>query len=150
MNRQELLQQVLDRIGSHDPASAMKNMRHWPGGKLSLVHLQVLFLLDADGALPMRVLAEAMDVSQASATGIVDRMEQRGLVERQRDDADRRIVRVVITDEGRRLVALMAAERRDHLARLLEALTDDELNALLTGVTALHRARELHHAESAR
>lgn len=150
MNRQALLQQVLDELGSHNPASAMKTMRNWPGGKLSLVHLQVLFLLEADGALPMRVLAESMDVSQASATGIVDRMEQRGLVERQRDHADRRIVRVDITDEGRRLIAGMAAERRDHLARLLEAVTDDELRALLVGATALRRVREQHHAETSR
>ena len=39
----------------------------------------------------MSQLAEALDVSQASATGIVDRMEQRGLVSRQRNDEDRRV-----------------------------------------------------------
>ena len=47
-------------------------------------------------------------------------MEQRGLVERQRDDEDRRVVRVALTDEGRRLIAGMAAERRDHLAQMLD------------------------------
>ncbi len=146
MDRQTTLAQVLDELGSHSPAQAMRNMRHWPGGRLSLVHLNVLFVLEADGPLPMRGLAEAMDVSQASATGIVDRMEQRGLVERQRDADDRRVIRVAITDEGLLLVASMANERRDHLAQMLAEFTDDELAAVLTGAVAMRRARERLHA----
>ena len=90
----------------------------------------------------MRALAESLDVSQASATGIVDRMEQRGIVERQRDEADRRVIRVALTDEGRGLIAGMATERRDHLARILDQLTDAELDGLLLGTRALRRARE--------
>lgn len=146
MDRQALLRELLDEVGAQNPAHAMRLMHHWPGGRLSLVHVNVLFILEADGALPMRTLAEAMDVSQASATGIVDRMEQRGLVERQRDDEDRRVVRVAITDEGRRLIEGLAAQRRDHLARLLDELTDDELAAFLVGARAMHRARERLHA----
>jgi DNA-binding MarR family transcriptional regulator len=146
MDRQATLSRILDELSSHNPAQAMHAMRHWPGGRLSLVHLNVLLILEADGALPMRVLAQAMDVSQASATGIVDRMEQRGLVERQRDAADRRIVRVAITDEGRRLVAGMANERREHLAQMLAEFTDDELRAFLIGAIAMRRARERFHA----
>lgn len=146
MDRQETLNLILDELASHSPAQAMRNMQHWPGGRLSLVHLNVVFILEADGPLPMRGLAEAMDVSQASATGIVDRMEQRGLVERQRDDEDRRVVRVAITDEGLQLVASMANERRDHLAQMLGEFTDDELTAVLTGTAAMRRARERLHA----
>ena len=74
MDRHATLERILDELSAHDPAQAMRSMRHWPGGQLSLVHLNVLFVLEADGPLPMRGLAEAMDVSQASATGIVDRM----------------------------------------------------------------------------
>src|SRR5512137_319741 len=118
MDRQSLVQELLDELAAHSPAAAMRHMRHWPGGRLSLVHVNVLAILELDGPLTMHGLAEAMDVSQASTTGIVDRMEQRGLVERQRDDDDRRVVRVALTDEGRRLIAGMTAERRDHLAEM--------------------------------
>ena len=51
--------------------------------------------------MPMGALADSLDVSQASATGIVDRMEQRGLIERRRDDDDRRVIRVPLTADGR-------------------------------------------------
>jgi DNA-binding MarR family transcriptional regulator len=86
-------------------------------------------------------------VSQASATGIIDRMEQRGLVERRRGDDDRRVVRVALTDEGRNLIAGMATERREHLAMMLEHLADDELEGFLRGARALHRARERFHQD---
>lgn len=145
MDRQSLTTELLDELTSHGPAQAMRHMRQWPGGRPSLVHLNVLFVLEADGALPMRGLAEAMDVSQASATGIVDRMEQRGLVERRRDPDDRRVVNVAATDDGRRLVAGLVAERRDHLAVLLDDLTDEELAAYVTAMRGMRRARQRHH-----
>ncbi len=145
MDRAILLSELLEEFAAHSPAAAMRHMRQWPGGALSLVHVNVLAVLDIDGPMPMGGLAEALDVSQASATGIVDRMEQRGLVERRRIDDDRRVVRVALTDEGRRLIAGMAAERREHLAAMLETLTDAELEGLLVGTRALHRARACLH-----
>ena len=145
MDRATLLSELLDEFAAHSPAAAMRHMRQWPGGALSLVHVNVLAILDMDGPMPMGGLAEALDVSQASATGIVDRMEQRGLVERRRIDDDRRVVRVALTDEGRRLIAGMAAERREHLAAMLETLTDAELEGFLLGTRALHRARARLH-----
>ncbi len=150
MDRATLLSELLDEFAAHSPAAAMRHMRQWPGGALSLVHVNVLAILDIDGPMPMGGLAEALDVSQASATGIVDRMEQRGLVERRRIDEDRRVVRVALTDEGRRLIAGMAAERREHLAAMLETLTDAELEGFVLGSRALHRARARLHDASAR
>ncbi len=97
----------------------------------------------------MRSLAESLDVSQASVTGIVDRMEQRGLIERRRDDEDRRVVRVALTDAGRQLIVGVAAERRERLVYLLEQLTDDELAGFLRGSRALRLARERLHASLA-
>jgi 4'-phosphopantetheinyl transferase len=120
----------------------MHAMRHWPAGRLSLVHLNVLIVLNAEGPLPMRGLAEALDVSQASATGIVDRMEQRGLVTRERDAEDRRVVRVLPSETGRSLIDGVADQRRDHLATMLDGLSDDEARGFLLGLRGMRRARE--------
>ena len=141
-DRTTLITQLLDELSGTGTKEALRHMRQWPGGRLSLVHLNVLMTLEAEGPLPMGALAEAMDVSQASVTGIVDRMEQRDLVERQRGDEDRRVVRVGLTDEGRRLIGTLAAQRRDHVAQLLDDLTDDELAGFLAGVRAMRLARE--------
>lgn len=145
MDRAALLGELLDELATHSPAAVIRHMRQWPGGALSLVHVNVLAVLEVDGPMTMGGLAETLDVSQASATGIVDRMEQRGLVERRRTDEDRRVVHVALTDEGRRLIAGMAAERREHLAAMLETLSDEELEGFLLGSRALHRARARLH-----
>lgn len=49
-------------------------------------------------------LSEAVSLSQATVTTILDRLEQRGLVERYRSDRDRRIVHTKLTDAGRKAV----------------------------------------------
>jgi DNA-binding MarR family transcriptional regulator len=137
---------LVDELMSHSPMSVMRVLRKRPGGGVSLVHLQVLGVLEHEGPRPMTELAEALDVSSASATGIVDRMEDRGLVVRVRDGEDRRVVRVELTDDGRRILGGLIAERRESLRGLLDELSDEEAACLLTGVRALRRARERHMA----
>jgi DNA-binding MarR family transcriptional regulator len=139
--RAALRDAVLEEImqGPRGPGT----MRHHHGEAISLIHLHVLGVIVRAGAPPsMRSLAEAIDASPASATGIVDRMERRGLVRRERDDADRRMVRVELTQSGRDLLDGFTAERRETLAALLDDLSVSELEGFLRGVRALRRARE--------
>ncbi len=139
--RNQRVEALLDELTSQTPAEAIRFMRRWHAGPLSLIHLHVMTLLQ-EGAVPMRSLAESIGVSQASATGIVDRMEQRGLVERRREDDDRRVIRVQLAPEGRELLASVSAERRHKLGYLLSELSDDELDGFLRGARALRRARD--------
>ena len=142
-----LVADVLDELtgwGARDRAGAF---RSWHLGALSLVHLNVLTVLETEGPLPMSRLAEELDVSDASVTGIVDRMERRGLVERRHGIDDRRIVAVHLTEQGSAVFRDLEKHRRERLSRLLEELTEEELAGLLTGVRALHaaHARVLEH-----
>ncbi|MEO8469412.1 MAG: MarR family transcriptional regulator [Chloroflexota bacterium] len=149
MDRPVVLAQLLEELTSHTPAGVMRYLRHWSSGPLSLIHLNVLTVLESDGPTAMSGLADALDVSQASATGIVDRMRKRDLVRRERDPDDRRVVRVVLTETGRRLIDGVAAERRGRLEVLLQDLSDAELEGFLLGARALRRAREAHFQASA-
>ena len=93
-----MLRAIVDELTNWNPRERMGMFRKWLEGSLSIVQLHVLTVLETAGPLPMGKLADALDVSVASATGIVDRMEQRGLVERRHDEADRRIVLVHPTE----------------------------------------------------
>jgi DNA-binding MarR family transcriptional regulator len=141
MDRSAVTAELLGELDASQPMHFMRHLRKWPGGALSLVHLQVLFTLSSEGPLPMRHLAEAMDVSQASATGIVDRMEQRGLVERRHDETDRRVVLVHRTPAGEAVFTDLQKQRQAGLEHVLGRLTNDELKALLIGIRALSKAR---------
>jgi DNA-binding MarR family transcriptional regulator len=139
--RRRVLDDLLDELTSWGPRERAGAFRQWLRGSLSLVHLHVLTVLEAHGPLSMTKLADELDVSVASLTGIIDRMEGRGLVERRREPDDRRVVLVHPTDAGRDVFSDMAAERRRTLEPLLDRMTDDELESFLLGLRALRRVR---------
>lgn len=59
-----------------------------------------LLWLGHDGPLAMRELARLLGISDKTVTGVVDRLERRGYVQRLRDAADRRVIRVKLTRKG--------------------------------------------------
>jgi DNA-binding MarR family transcriptional regulator len=98
---------------------------------ISNTHLHVLFVLTTDGPMAMGRLAEQLDASLPSVSGIVDRMVGHGLVERLRDDDDRRLVVIRATQAGRAAVEEIDLVRRRQLARVLELLAPVEQEAAL-------------------
>src|SRR3954464_9833217 len=71
--------------------------------ELSPMQAHVLRLLEPDQPLPMRALAGKLCCDPSNVTGIVDRLEERGLVQRQSSPADRRMRVLVVTEDGARL-----------------------------------------------
>src|SRR5262245_57002473 len=136
-----LVGEVLDELTSWNPREFIAAFQRWHQGQVSLIQLNVLTLLEATGPLPMSRLAESLDISVASLTGIVDRMEARSLVKRRRDAEDRRVVNVVPAAGGRKLFAQIDRRRRLGLRKLLATLGDEELRGLLAGHRALRAAR---------
>ena len=139
--RDRIVAELLDEMSVWRPEEMSRAIKHWLRGSLSLIHLQVLTVLEVDGPLAMSRLADALDVSVASATGIVDRMEDRGLVERRRESGDRRVVLVHTTGAGTDVFRELGVTRREHLAGLFSGMTDVELESLLVGMRAMHRQR---------
>jgi DNA-binding MarR family transcriptional regulator len=140
--RATLADGLLDELSRWGPRERAGMLRTWHRGSLSLVHLMVLNLLEAEGPQSMGGLAEALDVSVASATGIVNRMERRGLVERERGEVDRRLILVSLTPAGAAVFSEMSARRGERLTRLVGALTDRQIAGLLEGLRAMHAAGE--------
>ncbi|HEY3524219.1 MAG TPA: MarR family transcriptional regulator [Candidatus Limnocylindrales bacterium] len=139
--RDQLLGAVEDELLAWNPREFIGAFRRLHQNAFSLLHLNVISILEVDGPLPMSRLAEALDVSVASATGIVDRMEKRGLVERRHGETDRRVVLVHPTDRAAAVFGVIDERRRQALVSLLEHLDDEALRGLLVGHRAMRRAR---------
>lgn len=86
---------------------------------VSMTHMHVLWMLQHHGDLPMSRMADLLDVSLSNATGIVDRMEERGLVERVRVPDDRRVVLVRISTGGAQALDEIEAVKQDRLQAIL-------------------------------
>ncbi|WP_320774212.1 MarR family winged helix-turn-helix transcriptional regulator [Streptomyces sp. CRN 30] len=79
--------------------------------------------------LPMRRLARKLRCEPSNVTGIVDRLETRGLVERRSDPGDRRVKVAAVTEEGRR-VARSLRESLNFARAPLAGLPEEQRVAL--------------------
>lgn len=98
------------------------------------------------GPLSLGALARAVQVSQATMSGILDRLERRGLVVRTRDGRDRRSVQLTVTDAGQQVLAdapsLLQDRFREELARL-EPWERNMILATLQRIAAMMGADKL-------
>jgi DNA-binding MarR family transcriptional regulator len=140
--RDQVLEDVLAELNQISFRDFQGAFKRWHEGSLSLIHLNVLMHLRFTGPTTMSKLAEMLDVSVASATGIVDRMEKKGVIERRRSDEDRRVVEVYVTERGEQVFSAMQSERQARMTRMLSEVSEADLSALLTGLRAIRVARE--------
>jgi DNA-binding MarR family transcriptional regulator len=87
---------------------------------------RALAVLKRHGPLRLSVLAEHLGIAPRSATEVVDGLEERGLVARHPDPADRRATLVALTDEGTRVSAAVRAARTAEAERFFGDLSDSD------------------------
>jgi DNA-binding MarR family transcriptional regulator len=109
----------------------------WCAVDLTMPQLKALFLAHAPGGASHSEIARALGVGVSTVTGIVDRLVEHGLVQRQTDPADRRLSRVVVTPAGTELIDQLWASRREQLDKLLDKLTPDERSTLVNALQHL-------------
>jgi DNA-binding MarR family transcriptional regulator len=110
-----------------------------------------LLALGLDGPLTMGDLARRTGVTEKTITGLVDRLERDRLVQRVRDAADRRVVRVRLTTTGAGLSRRIDADMLDKLDGLLGLLPPgDRRDLLRIFETLLDRIEALHPTTASR
>jgi DNA-binding MarR family transcriptional regulator len=136
MDKSQLVQEVVDLqrqvgriIGQHVPSV-------WIDSGLTLTQLRSLFLIANKGSTNFRKLAEALGVTPSNVTGIVDRLEEQGLVSRTQNPEDRREMTLEATDKGRALVANLKETGISHMTQILSLLSLEELSSLAQGLSA--------------
>ncbi len=114
-------------------------------GVISAQESQLLLNVGTQEALTMSEIANALQLTLSSVTALVDKLEAKAFVTRQRSLEDRRIVRVSLTAEGRQLYELVENAQREISLSVLKVLTREEqdmLLALFRKVAAKLRAGE--------
>jgi DNA-binding MarR family transcriptional regulator len=109
---------------------------------ISMTQLHVMHLIDHHGEMPMSRLAEMLDVSLSNGTGLIDRVEERGFVERIRVPSDRRMVMVRLTPVGRQMLDEIETVREQILRRVLDKLDEKQLAGVATAMADLREAVE--------
>src|SRR2546426_2919999 len=94
----------------------------------------VLATIGYAGGLPFGEIGAKMMVTVSNLTGIVDRLEDKKLVTRKRDESDRRVVHVILTDKGAKLYKSTIPQFEESVSAIFEKLNklqQKELSALL-------------------
>lgn len=106
---------------------------------ISLARFDYLAQLDraAGGPLSMTELGQRLMVSGGNMTGLTDRLEREGLVERRGDPTDRRIQRISLTPRGRTLFAEMAQAHRDWIIDIFQGFDKDSAERLMAGLATV-------------
>ncbi|AYL35907.1 MarR family winged helix-turn-helix transcriptional regulator [Streptomyces fungicidicus] len=134
----DLTLEVVELIGSVVARYHEEYEEAAAGHALTGAQARLLSLLSLE-PLPMRKLAQRLKCEPSNVTGIVDRLEARGLAERRPDPADRRVKLAAATEEGRRVArSLQESLRfaREPLAGLSEGervALRDALRRMLAG-----------------
>lgn len=100
----------------------------------------VMRVLVRAGGMRSSELADSLRIQPSAVTAAVDRLEARGLVTRERDEADRRVVRVVPTPEGVAESLKVEETVRSYLRILLGSLEDAEIEALVAAFEKMSAA----------
>ncbi|MEX2225361.1 MAG: MarR family transcriptional regulator [Dehalococcoidia bacterium] len=115
-------------------------IKGWSEDGLTIPQMRLLWALRDEDGLPVGALADHLAVNPSTITGHVDRLVRMGLVRREEDPADRRIVRNYLTEQGATTVGTLRRIAGAYIINILKHLTDDELDRLHTALTDLNRA----------
>jgi DNA-binding MarR family transcriptional regulator len=115
-------------------------IKGWSEDGLTIPQMRLLWALRDEDGLPVGTLAEHLGVNPSTITGHVDRLVRMGMVRREEDPADRRIVRNYLTEQGATTVGTLRRIAGTYIINILKHLTDDELDRLHVALSDLNRA----------
>jgi DNA-binding MarR family transcriptional regulator len=109
---------------------------------ISMAQLHILYTLQRTGEMPMSRLAEVLNVSLSNATGLIDRIEERGFVERTHIPEDRRVVLIRVTEAGRQMLEEVDAVSDDLLRSVFGRIGRSQIAGVGRALHELRRGLE--------
>jgi len=95
---------------------------------ISLSHIQVLAVLEQEDTMSVTAISHALCVAKPNVTPLIDKLIKEGLVERKRNELDRRVVNVLLLPKGReKLHTVYAALVSDTLVRMGDQLIEKDM-----------------------
>jgi DNA-binding MarR family transcriptional regulator len=107
---------------------------------VSMAQIHIMYTVQRHGEMTMSGLADVLNVSDSNATGLVDRMEERGFLQRDRVATDRRVVVIRITEAGDALLGQIDALSDEILRTVLDRLDPGQLLGVGQAVADLRAA----------
>ena len=111
--------------------------RAFDGADMTLTQWITLALIATDTANTCTTLARDLGHDSGAMTRVLDQLEERGLVVRTRDDSDRRVTRVTVSDSGREAMMALVTTVVGEWNLILADFDRDEIDRLIATMTRL-------------
>ena len=137
-----LLAKVMRMLAMHGDASSGD-----PARAKALTTAEGVLLLEmlTTGEATQQELAQHLGLDKSRVSRLCSALERKGMLARQRDESNRRSLRLVVTPSGRAAAARLRKSWRERHEGLLAAMSADERRALLLGLNALSRELAAFH-----
>ena len=145
--REQLTQRLLDLVENISAQMRPESDEEWSDLELTMPQFKTICLL-GQGPERMGSIAGHLNTSMSSATSMIDRLVDKGLVERAPDAADRRVVTCQLTDRGREEMDRFLRINQLRLTRMAERLSIEELQTVVDAMEILCTAAQRGCPES--
>jgi DNA-binding MarR family transcriptional regulator len=142
MDKASLIKEIVELQRRINRNMRANTLEAWMELNLTVPQIKSLFFIANQGTTNFTALAAALKVTPANITGIIERLMEQGLVSRQENPDDRRMLMLRVTEKGENTIAGLRDRRAGHITKILSGLTDKELNAVLRGFSLFVNAAE--------
>lgn len=134
MNMKDMAKNDIERV-IHLMFSINRLLRKHESGKYSaaappFIYLEIMKYLDGGGDITMKALADYLSIRAPSVTVLVDEMTGRGLVKREHDKNDRRVITIHLTKKGEDILAKKYGCRAERFRKVLSDIPETEQKSL--------------------
>lgn len=145
--KQRIIREIIFHIRRLMQAGSMYTKELNKRYQISAAQLNCMIALYENGSLSSSQIARHIFVKPSTVTGIIDRLEHKGLVKRSRLSPDRRVINIELTPHGHHLAENAPPPIQQKIMDGLRNLPPGEAEKILFGLQALTRMLDVHHLE---
>ncbi len=133
-DKEELTERFMNAVDYLNRQVHTFGLDDWQGLDITIPQIKTLVLLERSGPLRMGSIARYLDRALSATTTVVDRLVERGLVDRAWDPNDRRVVICRLTDQGKQGMEQFWRIRRERLQLMVDFLDVEQLGVVVRGL----------------
>jgi DNA-binding MarR family transcriptional regulator len=140
--KQKLTERFVELVEQINQCMNSRPLEGWPDLELTIPQIKTLTLLQYQGPQRMGSISAYLGSTLSSSTSIIDRLVDKGLVERAPDPDDRRVVICQLTPRGQESIEQFWRIGRMRVVELAERLDTEELEIVVHAMELLCKATE--------
>ena len=142
MSRQkfESISEIIDLSRNFNKSMRHKFHHSIHNSGFTFPQLSVISMLEKYGEQKVSELSLKIGLSDSTVSGILDRLEQKDIIRRERTKDDRRVVKISLTGKSKEFCNDFHQKREEYFTQLLKNLSEQEIKDIIKGLEILNRA----------